>query len=170
MGHYRRSTEENESEVPVLSIDYMWIGTTGSDGEADASDGNNPVLVVHDRRTKMKYARMVEARGEQWCSQRTLVQIIKHLGYDKLTLNSVGEKSIVALKEATVRELRNEKADVEIIMGESPVGSSGSNGEVERAIRETQGQIRSMKRALEFRIGEDLDGSSNIMPWMIIQA
>ena len=83
-------------------------------------------------------------------------------------LKSDGEKSIVALKEALSKELKNEH--IEVIMEESPTGSSESNGEVERAIREIQGQVRTMKIALESRIGKAIEPTSNVLPWMVTQA
>ena len=156
-----------ESEVPVISIDYMWMGQENPSRETEES-GSTPILVLHDRRTKMKYARMVEAKGQHWYSQITLVRIIRQLGYNRIVLKSDGESSIVALKEAVAKELKDDH--IEVIMEESPTGSSGSNGEVERAIREIQGQIRTMKIALESRTGKIIDPTSNILPWMVTQA
>ena len=101
-GHYRRSTENVDSEVPVISIDYMWMGQEGGDEGGDGN-GSAPILVIHDRRTKMKYARMVEAKGQHWYSQITLVRIIRQLGYNRIVMKSDGEKSIVALKEAVAK-------------------------------------------------------------------
>ena len=166
-GHYRISSENIESEVPVVSIDYMWMGQENGE-EAAEGDGSAPILVIHDRRTKMKYARMVEAKGQHWYSQITLVRIIRQLGYNRIILKSDGERSIVSLKEEVAKELKNEH--IEVVLEESPTGSSGSNGEVERAIREIQGQIRTMKIALESRIGKTIESTSNILPWMVTQA
>ena len=49
----------------------------------------------------------------------------------------------------------------------SPVRSSGSNGVIERGIKEVQGQLRVMKSALDTRVGVDIRGTSNILPWMV---
>ena len=49
----------------------------------------------------------------------------------------------------------------------SPARSSGSNGVVERGIKEVQGQLRAMKSALDARVGVDVRGTSNILPWMV---
>ena len=48
-----------------------------------------------------------------------------------------------------------------------PVRSSGSNGVIERVIKEVQGQLRAMKSALDTRVGVDIRGTSNILPWMV---
>ena len=71
-GHYRRSTETVESEVPVVSIDCMWLGKEGEKTNGEPPEGSTPILMVHDRRTKMKYASMVDAKGQHWYSQLTL--------------------------------------------------------------------------------------------------
>ena len=49
----------------------------------------------------------------------------------------------------------------------SPVRSSGSNGVIERGIKEVQGQLRVMKSALDTRVGVDIRSTSNFLPWMV---
>ena len=60
--------------------------------------------------------------------------------------------------------------DVEMVMEESPVGEHQSNGQIEGAIRQIQGVFRSMKDALEARIGKRLKGDSWAIPWLIKHA
>ena len=96
--------------MPVVSADYMWLGKQEGRTSSEPLDGSAPILVVHDRRTKMKYARVVEAKGQHWYSQLTLSRMIRQLGYNRIVLKSDGEKSIVALKEAVTKELRNERS------------------------------------------------------------
>ena len=47
------------------------------------------------------------------------------------------------------------------------MGELKSNGEVERAIQAVQEQVRTMRSALEERIGERIDGNCNALVWMI---
>ena len=70
------------------------------------------------------------------------------LGHQELILRSDGEPAIVALKEATKNE-RNER----IVIESSPVKESRSNGAIEAAVQQVQGQFRTMKDALETNIG-----------------
>ena len=49
----------------------------------------------------------------------------------------------------------------------SPVGSSQSNGLIERAIQAVEGQIRTMKLDLESHIGEKIPSDHNLIPWMV---
>jgi hypothetical protein len=50
---------------------------------------------------------------------------------------------------------------------EPPVGEHQSNGAVENAIQRVQGQIRTLRDALESRIGERVKGEDNIFTWLV---
>ena len=52
----------------------------------------------------------------------------------------------------------------------SPVGDSKSNGLVERANREVEGQVRTMASALESKLGRKIASGSSVMPWLILHA
>ena len=54
-----------------------------------------------------------------------------------------------------------------IILENSPVGESQSNGSVERALKEVQHQVRKLKLQLEENIGEPLNNESPVWPWLI---
>ena len=70
-----------------------------------------------------------------------------------------GEPAIVTLKQR-VKQDRTEC----LVMEESPVEDSQSNGAIERTIQQVQGQIRFMKEALESRIGRRITGEDAIFP------
>ena len=48
----------------------------------------------------------------------------------------------------------------------SPVGSSQSNGFIERAIQDEEGQIRTIKLDLESHIRSKIPSSHDIVPWL----
>ena len=52
------------------------------------------------------------------------------------------------------------------IIEHSPVGSSRSNGIAERAIQGVQGMIRTLRRALESRLGVGLGADHVAWAWM----
>ena len=54
----------------------------------------------------------------------------------------------------------------EAILEHSPIGSSQSNGAVERAIRSVEGQVRDVKDAVEQRTGCVLAAGRPVMPWL----
>ena len=55
----------------------------------------------------------------------------------------------------------------EVILENSPVGESQSNGFIENAIEEVQNQIRKLKNQLELNVGEELKPDSPIWPWLV---
>ena len=53
-----------------------------------------------------------------------------------------------------------------MIIENSPVGSSKSNGIVERAIQSMQGMIRTIRSDIDGRWGEKIDATHSISPWI----
>ena len=90
---------------------------------------------------------------------------MNRLGYRRVILKSDQEPSIVALKSAVKREL-----ELEVSFEESPVGEHQSNGAVENATKRVQGQIRTVRDALESRIGERVKGGDNVFTWLVRNA
>ena len=52
----------------------------------------------------------------------------------------------------------------------SPVAEHQSNGVAERAVKTVQGQVRTMKMALEARISEKVVETYDLIPWMVRHA
>ncbi len=61
-----------------------------------------------------------------------------------------------------VRGIEEERSEGRTVVEESPVQSSGSNGVVERAVQEVEGQIRVMFLALQDRLGFKVDKRERI--------
>jgi hypothetical protein len=55
-------------------------------------------------------------------------------------------------------------------MEEAAVGDHAGNGLVESAIRQVQGQFRTMKSALEDRYSFKLKGEHQAVPWLVSHA
>ena len=55
----------------------------------------------------------------------------------------------------------------EVILENSPVGESQSNGFVENAIREVQNQVRKLKNQLELNSASEISSKSPIVPWLV---
>ena len=80
-----------------------------------------------------------------------------------------------ALKDAVIREVgkgtTEEVSNIRQVMEEeSPVGESKSNGEVERAIQEVQGQVRTIKDGLETKYNVSVIEDHPILPWAVRHA
>ena len=57
-----------------------------------------------------------------------------------------------------------------MIVENSPVGSSKSNGIVERSIQSLQGMIRTIRSDIEGRCGVKIDATHSIWPWTVEHA
>ena len=81
-----------------------------------------------------------------FAAQRCL-EFINECGAAEATIlvKSDAEPAILAL----VSDIKKARMGLETIEETSPVGSSGSNGKVERAVQSVEGQLRAMKSALE---------------------
>ena len=112
-GHYIQTNKEDE-EVPVISIDYMYL--KAREGDETIEEGQ-PILIMKDRKSKTITAHVVEHKGANENAIKRLGQDIGLLGYKKIILKSDEEPSIIALKQTVKRE-RSEQ----IILEESPVG------------------------------------------------
>ena len=57
-----------------------------------------------------------------------------------------------------------------MLLEESPVGESQSNGTVERAVQDVQGMTRVIKEGLEEKLGERITTEHNLVPWLVKHA
>ena len=165
-GKPHRKGKGEEKEIPTLALDYTFMYETQREHE----EKGMPILVIKDLKqessgTGMLFAHVVPQKGVQPYAVKTLAGAIAQLGHQEIVLKSDGEPAIVALKEAAKRE-RNER----IVIEASPVKESRSNGAIESAVQQVQGQFRTMKDALENKIGARLSPNSAIIPWMVIHS
>ena len=153
--------KDEEGGLPMISIDYMFM----ADGQTKDEEKGMPLLVMKDKRSKTIWARVVPAKGVNAYAVKQVAKRITLLGYKRILFKSDGEPAIKALKEAVKNEM-----GIEIVMEESPVGDHAANGDVENAVRQVQGQIRTMKDALESRYSERLPRDSHALPWLVAHA
>jgi len=125
-----------------------------------------PILVLKDRETKSIQADVVPRKGEDEYAIRRLSQMIRSLGSKKVILKSDQEPAIKSLKERVKANVQ----DVDIIIEESPVGESKSNGEVERAIRSVKEQFSTFRDQVENRYMTSLQSDSQVIPWIVRHA
>ena len=123
-------------------------------------------MVVRDRDTRMTLSFLVKAKGA------TDDYVIKRLGAFLKEVGHIGNKIIIRSDQesavnAVAEKLAASRVDAQTIMEHSPVRSSGSNGVIERAVKEVECHIRSMKSALDERLKTEIMGDSKILPWMI---
>ena len=67
-----------------------------------------------------------------------------------------------------VRQYRG--SDTQTMQEHRPVGSSQSKGATERRIQTIEGQVRTMRSALESRLGAKVPTGSCLFAWLVIHA
>ena len=60
-GHSEAGKEE--STIPVISLDYAYMKER--DGHQEEEEQGNPIIVMKDRKTKMRFASMVTRKGDK---------------------------------------------------------------------------------------------------------
>ena len=160
-GHYKQ--HHDEEQTPTMSVDYAFFGAPGKTPAESVADHENPILVGKDRATKRVLAKTIPSKGvENPYATKVLAGFLESSGYKKVVLKSDQEPSMVSVCKAARKEV-----DVEIVPEHSPVGESQSNGDVERAVQSVQGLARTIKDALETKLGDRLNPKGPIMAWLV---
>ena len=71
------------------------------------------------------------------------------------------------VKEGSLVHDQCKLAGGEVILENSPVGESQSNGFIENAIKEVQNQIRKLKDQLQAKTTTDILDDSPTWPWLV---
>ena len=163
---------KSEHSIPLIGVDYAFCSNTGADDEDWAEI---KVMAVKDAVSKYTFAVPVPVKGlgkDEW-AVRQLIKAIEFLGYKDILIKCDQESGLTAVVEKTrvymgdrVTEWAPEKIGIE----NSPVKDSQSNGMIERGIQSIEGQIRTLKGALEERLSTKLTADECIMSWLVIHA
>ena len=162
---HRALSEEQKAEeqLPTISIDYGFLGSEGTVQRDSIGSNSLPILIVKDRLSRCIWARPTPQKGTaNPYAGAEIVRILDSTGYKRLVLKTDQEPAIVAL----AREVKHGWTG-EIVPEASPKYTSPSNGEVERAVQEVQGLARTLKDQVEQRAKMKLEGSMNLMTWLV---
>ena len=88
-----------------------------------------------------------------------------NLGYKEIVLKGDQEPAMTSLMEL-IKAAWNGDA----VLEHSPVRQSQANGAVERAIQSWQGQVRTLKDSLEYKINAKIEPDHPIMTWIVEHA
>ena len=139
-------------------MDYCFMGKKDEESQ--------PIMVVKDRDSGAMCSFLVQKKGAayDYVIKRTMA-FIKELGYAaaKMIIKSDQESAI----QSVVAKVIAQRTDQPTIPEHSPVRSSRSNGIIERGIKEVENQVRTMKSALDARLGSEIRASSNVLPWLV---
>ena len=98
-----------------------------------------------------------------WIGKRA-AKLIDQLGHNRVTLRCDNEPAI----EALAREIAQARQEgSQAVPGRPPVGESQSNGIVERAVGLVVGQARTLKAALEHRVGTRSPPDARKQGWLV---
>ena len=146
-----------------------------------------PILVARERPTKITLATVVPVKGAsvEFPVRRTMT-FLKEIGLEGADVVFKSDQepalkdllnTIAARRTATSKIEKFDKDEApgggggqaagRIIHESSPVGSSQSNGMIERAIQDVEGQVRTMKLAFESHLGEKIPSDHNLIPWVV---
>ena len=81
-----QSTADEDSEIPVVSIDYFYYGE---------KDGESTNLQVKDSKSKMTWATTIPTKGPDLFSVNFMLACLNETGYNRLILKSDGEPAMI---------------------------------------------------------------------------
>ena len=137
-----RKADGGKEGLHEIHIDYCFPKTSGGEGLT--------VLVARERSTRMTMATVVPRKGAvgDFAAAR-IMAFIRELGLAEADIIMKGDQE--AAIKAVIEKVAGMRPTARTIPEHSPVGSSGSNGVVERAVQEVEGQLRTMRLAAEGR-------------------
>ena len=156
MDHQRKS-EEDQGGVPEYHMDYCFPG--------DEEGQKLVVLAVVERRSRMKRMVVVPSKGSTGTyAVKAVLELMEECGDRdaKVIVKSDQEPAIKFL----IDDVCVHRTSAQTIVEQAPKGSKGSNGVIERAVQSMEQQVRTMKSALEERMGVRVDVRHPILSWM----
>ena len=177
-------TEESYRRmIPLLVLDYCFIRNTQDEDLLT-------VLVGRLYPTRTLFACPVDMKGRDPVAISRLGDFIKSNGLTKFVYKCDQERALDALNQEVISDVfviadaveeaarrvgRSaspvEGDDARIAVPEhSPVGESQSNGKAERSVQTVEDQIRTVKLALESRIGARIPSNHSLMHWIVLHS
>ena len=137
-----------------LAMDYFFLGAGGDPVKAAQAEarGMTPTLCMVDEDSGGIWALPVEKKGVGHEGADREVErmrdVLDALGYRAVTLKFDAEPALTAVAEMLKATWRNGGIELQPV----PVGEKKMNGRVERAVLAVEGQVRTLKGALEGRL------------------
>ena len=141
----------------MVAADYAYLGVNQDETET-------PMLVMVDSETGMVFAHIVSKKGPDPEVINQVLSDMEILGHRDIVFKSDQEPAMVAVQQ----EIRLRRPGT--ALENSAIGESETNGMVENAIRRVTGLTRTLKSALESRIGKQVPNNSSVIPWLVNHA
>ena len=159
MNHTR--TDKEERGIDEFHLDYCFPG--------DEFGFKLTILVAVEKYSGMKASIVVPTKGADGSfAARQAIELINECGNKDadIILKLDQEPAIKYLVDDIMKNRTGAKTIPEL----APEKSSGSSGVVERAVQTIEGQIRSMKSALDMRYKTKISVEHPVVTWMCVQA
>ena len=160
--------------ICVFSFDYLHLDKTGipvaKRAVLEGAEVDLTILVAKDSLGKAVFGHVVPQKGidPEHYSVDALMEDIKWLGYTALSLRSDNEPAILKLLKHALTESRIHVEHLERIQEEHPVDyDHAGNGEIEAAVKQLTGILRTNKLDLERRINKEVPLSHPLMTWLV---
>jgi hypothetical protein len=153
----KKKKEDEERGLPEYHLDYCFPG--------DETDDRLTVLVVIEKYSKMKKAVVVPSKGSTGSyAAKMVLELMAECGdADRdVILKTDQEAAIKFLVDDVCMNRTGARTIKELV----PKGSKGSNGVVERAVQSVEQVLRTMKSALDERMGVKIDIKHPINTWL----
>jgi hypothetical protein len=154
---HKKKWENEEPTVPEYHMDYCFPG--------DEDGQKLTILVVIERRAKMKKAIVVPSKGSIGrYAARMVMELIGECG-DKDQAIIVKTDQEPAIK-FLVDDICTARTGARTMSEQAPKRSKGSNGIVERAVQSVEQYLRTLKSALDERVGVRIDTKHPVLTWL----
>ena len=152
--HPRSAGEKLPGRRQTIAIDYFFLGKK--------EESSMPILGVVEEATLRCFSITLPCKGlDHQYNLAALMKAIKVLGVQHGVLKSDTERSIVALRDAALSQFSNMSYE------NATKGESQSNGLIESMIGKMEGQVRTLKSALQERYDIELNPKHPILPWLV---
>ena len=133
--------------------------------DQDESKQGPPTIGIGDAETGMLKARVLPSKGVTDEGINAITSFIDLLGYKKCVIKADTEAAIKPLRQEAIRH-----TPCEVVKEQPPEYDSQSNGRIENIAQRIQGMFRTLKDALESKLGGRVREGSRIIPWLVKHA
>ena len=161
--HRRHRGDEDEKVIEThaparIGLDFWFMSK-------DEEEGNrNPLVIMVDKQSKQHVSYAIGSKSVSDWIVRLLCESLETWGYagKPLIIRTDGEPAIKALRRS-ISGFRQDNTQPEDV----PPGEHESMGFVECMVKSTRNQFKTMRDALEYKIGREIPMSAHVIQWMV---
>ena len=160
--------DHSDETVPVISADYCFMNSVDDTViTEEVQKKHAPVLIVHDRWSKLTYAHVLPYKGvtQGPIGSKCLLNDLKKFVYPKMVMRYDPEPALNSVVEAAKNGF-----DKQLVLEKVPQAVSESKGEIERAVQAIESQSRTLRSALETSYGRKVPDDHPVLTWLVEHA